>query len=225
MPTALTDATQALVRRWGEMSGYWGINRTMAEIHGLLFVTRNPLCTDDIMAQLQISRGNASMNLRALVDWGLIHRVHKPGDRKEYFEAQTNVWQMFETITRERRRREVEPIIATIDNCLARVAQPSPEDSAEDTREFRRRMEELRGFLSTMGSLFELVLNLRDSGVEQLGAVALTAISQAAIDGQASRSSAAGHPRTSRPAEGVKSTRPATRKRATRGSAGAHNRG
>lgn len=177
MTTALTDAKQSLVRRWGEMGGYWGINRTMAEIHGLLFVTRAPLCTDDIMAQLQISRGNASMNLRGLVDWGLSQRVHKPGDRKEYFQADTNVWHMFETIMRERRRREVEPIIATIDACLTRVQRPSPGDDPADTREFRSRMEGLRGFLSTMGQLFELVLHFRDAGFEQLGL--LTQVAQA----------------------------------------------
>ncbi len=82
MLTPLDEARNLLVRRWGEMGGYWGINRTMAEIHALLFVSHEPLCTDDIMERLQISRGNASMNLRALVDWGLIQRVHKLGDRK-----------------------------------------------------------------------------------------------------------------------------------------------
>ena len=120
--STLTEARSTLVRRWGEMGGYWGINRTMAEIHALLFVSRRPLCTDDIMDQLQVSRGNASMNLRALVDWGLVERIHAIGDRKEYFRADTDVWHMFETIMRERRRREVEPIIATIERCRAMVA-------------------------------------------------------------------------------------------------------
>ena len=70
MNTALDEAKALLVRRWGEMGGYWGISRTMAEIHALLFVSGGSLCTDDIMAQLHVSRGNASMNLRGLVDWG-----------------------------------------------------------------------------------------------------------------------------------------------------------
>jgi len=153
------------------MGGYWGINRTMAEIHALLFVTRESLCTDDIMEQLKISRGNASMNLRALVDWGLIERVHKLGDRKEYFQADIDVWHMFETITRERRRREVEPIIATIDHCcqlVERTGGKAADPDAEDIREFRRRIEELRRFLATMGSLFELVLEFGGEGVERL---------------------------------------------------------
>jgi DNA-binding transcriptional regulator GbsR (MarR family) len=171
MPEPLQEAKNLLVRRWGEMGGYWGINRTMAEIHALLFVTREPLCTDDIMDQLKISRGNASMNLRGLVDWGLIERVHKLGDRKEYFQADTDVWHMFETIMRERRRREVEPIIATIDHCCESVGQARAKagsPASEDIKEFRRRVEELRGFLATMGSLFELVRELGSEGIDKL---------------------------------------------------------
>jgi DNA-binding transcriptional regulator GbsR (MarR family) len=161
MADRLTESKALLVRRWGEMGGYWGISRTMAEIHALLFVTGEPLCTDDIMEQLHVSRGNASMNLRGLVDWGLVQRVHKLGDRKEYFQADTDVWHMFETITRERRRREVEPIVTTIDRCREMV----DDDDSPDTREFRRRLGELRDFLTTMGSLFELVLRFGNSGV------------------------------------------------------------
>src|SRR5262245_30739103 len=116
-PDALSRSKALFIRRWGEMGGYWGINRTMAELHALLYISAEPLCTDDIMEALQISRGNTSLNLRQLVDWCLISRVHKKGDRKEYFIAETDVWEMFQTIVRERRRREVEPIIETINRC------------------------------------------------------------------------------------------------------------
>jgi DNA-binding transcriptional regulator GbsR (MarR family) len=153
------------------MGGYWGINRTMAEIHALLFVTRQSLCTDDIMERLKISRGNASMNLRALVDWGLIERVHKIGDRKEYFQADTDVWHMFETIMRERRRREVEPVITTIDRCREMVAgrlTGLQEADPKDIKEYRRRLDELRNFLATMGTLFELVVRFGDAGIGKL---------------------------------------------------------
>jgi DNA-binding transcriptional regulator GbsR (MarR family) len=121
------------------------------------------------MAQLHVSRGNASMNLRGLVDWGLIERVHKLGDRKEYFQADTNVWHMFETITRERKRREVEPIITTIDRCrdLVADAQPDSDAEADETREFTRRLAELRDFLTTMGALFEMVLRFGSDGTRQ----------------------------------------------------------
>lgn len=169
MALSLTEARNLLVRRWGEMGGYWGINRTMAEIHALLFVSRKPLCTDDIMEQLQISRGNTSMNLRALVDWGLIRKSHKLGDRKEYFEADTEVWRMFETIMRERRRREVEPIIATLDRCGEVPEHSGADDEARaDVREFRRRIEALKQFLVTMSKLFEMTLQVGPEGLSQL---------------------------------------------------------
>ena len=170
MASAFEESKANLVRRWGEMGGYWGISRTMAEIHALLFVTGRPLCTDDIMEQLQVSRGNASMNLRSLVDWALIERVHKLGDRKEYFQADTDVWHMFETITRERRRREVEPIVGTIDRCLDMVERGGRSDGvdADEVKEYRRRLEELRSFLATTGALFELVLRFGDTGIGKL---------------------------------------------------------
>ncbi len=171
MSSPLQKARGDLVRKWGEMGGYWGINRTMAEIHALLFVTGEPLCTDDVMEQLKISRGNASMNLRALVDWGLVERVHKLGDRKEYFQADTDVWHMFETIMRERRRREVEPIIDTIDQCFQRVrgAHYAPDDpQAREAETFLQRLTDLRRFLATMGALFELVLEFGDEGIRKL---------------------------------------------------------
>ena len=171
MANPLDECRSLLVRRWGEMGGYWGINRTMAEIHALLFVTGTPLCTDDIMAQLHVSRGNASMNLRSLVDWGLISRVHQFGDRKEYFQADTDVWHMFETILRERRRREVEPIISTIERCRAMTPPPAkgPEaPTAQQAADFARRLEELQRFFTTMTTLFELVLRFGKDGVENL---------------------------------------------------------
>ncbi len=176
MSDTLTQAKGLLVRRWGEMGGYWGINRTMAEIHALLFVSGQPLCTDDIMEQLHISRGNASMNLRGLVDWGLIHRVHHLGDRKEYFQADTDVWHMFETIMRERRRREVEPIVATIDRCREMVANNGPAAHADtadavEAAEFQRRLGELHSFLTAMSTLFELVLQFRHDDIGQLVAL------------------------------------------------------
>jgi HTH-type transcriptional regulator, glycine betaine synthesis regulator len=181
MASVLEQSKALLVRRWGEMGGYWGISRTMAEIHALLFVSGGPLCTDDVMRQLHVSRGNASMNLRALVDWGLIERVHQLGDRKEYFQADTNVWHMFETIMRERRRREVEPIIATIDRCRQMVEGARGDDTVavEQTGDYRRRLGELQDFLTTMSALFELVLQMggeRVAGVAQV----LTAASGAA---------------------------------------------
>ncbi len=161
-------ARNMLVRRWSEMSGYWGVSRTMAEIHALLFVSPAALCTDDIMDQLKISRGNTSMNVRALVDWGLIRRVHKLGDRKEYFEADTDVWRMFETILRERSRREVEPIVETIDHCCELFASDESAHDPEEQAEIQKRLDDLRGFLDTVGKLFELALQFGGDGARKM---------------------------------------------------------
>src|ERR1700683_4224385 len=110
----LRTAQDLFIRRWGEMGQTWGINRTMAEIHALLYIVAQPLCTDDVMARLHISRGNASMSLRALCDWGIIQRLHRRGERREYFQSLTDVWDMFRLIAAERKRREMDPVLETI---------------------------------------------------------------------------------------------------------------
>src|ERR1043165_5223374 len=113
----LRTAQDLFIRRWGEMGQTWGINRTMAEIHALCYIVGSPLCTDDVMERLHISRGNASMSLRALCDWGIIRRLHKRGERREYFESLSDVWEMFSIIAAERKRREMDPVLETIKQC------------------------------------------------------------------------------------------------------------
>jgi DNA-binding transcriptional regulator GbsR (MarR family) len=147
----------------------------MAEIHALLYISDRPLCTDDVMQLLQVSRGNASMNLRQLLNWGLVRRIHRLGDRKDYFAAETDVWQMFQTIIRERRRREVEPILETIDRCRQMVDSElrgarAAERAAIDT--YCQRLDELRGFLQMMNALLNGVLDVGSGGVKR----ALTAL-------------------------------------------------
>jgi len=113
----LREVQDTFIRRWGEMGATWGLNRTQAEIFGLLFAAGQPLCTDDVMERLNISRGNASMSLRALCDWGIIRRLHKRGERREYFESLDDVWEMFQIIATERKRREMDPVLQTIRQC------------------------------------------------------------------------------------------------------------
>lgn len=96
------------------MGSVWGISRTMAEVHALLYITGEAMCTDDVMERLAISRGNASMSLRALLDWGIISRAHRRGDRKDYFVAEQDVWAIFRAIVRERMKREVDPLLVSL---------------------------------------------------------------------------------------------------------------
>ncbi|MBI4717791.1 MAG: ArsR family transcriptional regulator [Planctomycetes bacterium] len=169
--TAVENARNLFIRRWGEMGASWGISRTMAELHALLYLSNEPLCTDDVMAQLSISRGNASMNLRELVNWGLIHRVHRRGDRKEYFEAEKDVWQMFETIIRERRRREVLPIVETIERCRSIVEAEKktlPATLRRTAEEDQKRYADILEFCEVMNSIFNLVSRVGKTGVRPL---------------------------------------------------------
>ena len=144
---SLIEVQDHFVRTWGQMGSAWGISRTMAEVHALLFVTGEALCTDEVMARLEISRGNASMSLRALVDWGVVARVHRRGDRKEYFAAEQDVWTMIRAILRERLKREVEPILAS----LYEIRDMTPAKSnAKPITEHNERLDELLLFLQTL---------------------------------------------------------------------------
>ena len=111
---AIAGAQDRFISTWGQMGSAWGISRTMAEVHALLYITGQAMCTDDVMERLSISRGNASMSLRALEDWGIVQRVHRRGDRKEYFHAESDVWTMFRTIARERKKRELDPLVQAL---------------------------------------------------------------------------------------------------------------
>src|SRR5436309_8089682 len=117
----LREARDEFVSQWGVIGSVWGVNRTMAQIHALLITAPSALSTDEVMAELKISRGNAHANLRDLVSWGLIRSVVRKGERKEFFEAEKTVWKMFCIIIRERRRRELRPAMAVLNDCAERT--------------------------------------------------------------------------------------------------------
>jgi DNA-binding transcriptional regulator GbsR (MarR family) len=140
---------------WRAMSSLWGVSPTMAEIHGLLFITGQELSMDDIMARLGISRGNVSMNLSKLVEWGLVKRVHKRGDRRDYYESLGDVWEMFTLVAAQRKRREVDPVLGMLRRCREELSAESLGAGAEDdaVRERAKRVNDLYQFLSLMDSL------------------------------------------------------------------------
>jgi DNA-binding transcriptional regulator GbsR (MarR family) len=107
----LEEAKQQFIQSWGVLGTQWGINRTMAQIHALLLVAPEPLSADEIMEQLQISRGNANMNIRDLITWGIVEKVLKPGQRREYFNAEKDIWKVAMRIIKERKRRELDPML------------------------------------------------------------------------------------------------------------------
>ena len=111
----LNEARQQFISSWGAFGTHWGINRTMAQIHALLLITPDPLTQDDIMEQLNISRGNTNMNIRELINWGLVERVLLSGERKEYFSAEKDIWKVVKQIVKERKKRELEPMLKLLD--------------------------------------------------------------------------------------------------------------
>ena len=146
----LDDVEEEFVGLWRRMSSLWGISPTMAQIHGLLFITAEALSMDDIMARLAISRGNVSMNLSKLVEWGLVHRVHRRGDRREYFESLHDIWEMFTLVAAQRKRREIDPIVNTLRRCREELESGSLTPKAKDRL---TRINDLNSFLVLMDSL------------------------------------------------------------------------
>jgi DNA-binding transcriptional regulator GbsR (MarR family) len=162
------ESQDRFIATWGQMAGAWGISRTMAEVHALLYITGQPLNTDEIMDRLQISRGNASMSLRALLDWGIVAKTHKRGDRKEYFEADGDVWSLFRSIVRERLKREVEPLLAALYEM--RDLSPAPDSATGLQRdlvlEHNRRLEEMLAFFKTLEKLSQRFISPSGKGLE-----------------------------------------------------------
>jgi DNA-binding transcriptional regulator GbsR (MarR family) len=138
----LIEAKQQFISSWGAFGTHWGINRTMAQIHALLLVSPDPLTQDDMMDELDISRGNANMNIRELINWGLVERVIVPGERKEYFTAEKDIWKVVKQIVKERKKRELEPMLQLLDKL---------EDVDGD-----RRDKHVKTFVETVGNIKKL---------------------------------------------------------------------
>lgn len=169
-PDDLRVAEDRFISVWGEMAGSWGISRTMAEIHAVLYITGQPLSMDDLMERLEISRGNASMSVRSLLDWGIISRTHKRGDRKEYFQAEQDVWAMFRAIVRERMKREAEPLLAElheIRDLTGSRARPTSASEKRDLAEMNRRLESLLNFFQMLNVLSERFVSPAGRGLQE----------------------------------------------------------
>ncbi len=173
LPKLLEGVEDQFVELWNNMATLWGISPTMARIHGLLYICGSALSMDDIMDRLAISRGNVSMNLSKLVEWGLVRRVHKKGDRKEYYESLADVWEMFTLVANQRKRREIDPILTTLRRCRDELTPESIGGQAlkEPARTRFQRVDDLLKLLTLLDSLsqrfFESHKGLREA-VEML---------------------------------------------------------
>src|SRR3712207_3513604 len=153
------EGKRQFIQTWGKLGSEWGINRTMAQVHALLLISPKPLSTEQVMEELSISRGNANMNLRDLLDWNLIHKELVPGDRKEYFVAEKDIWEVAKRIARERKRREIEPVKQVLERLQAVEGDPD----RPEVREFTERMAQLKGFVGKMDSSFDTLLRADES--------------------------------------------------------------
>jgi DNA-binding transcriptional regulator GbsR (MarR family) len=143
------------VLHWGEMGTRWGINRTVAQIHALLYLSPEPLHAEEIAETLMVARSNVSTSLRELQSWGIVRNVHVLGDRRDHFESMTEVWEMFERIMDERKRREWEPTLAMLNECL-QEAKASKQQNAH----LAERLAGLHEFFDTMSSWYAQVRRL-----------------------------------------------------------------
>ncbi len=136
----LEEGKEKFIESWGKMATEWGINRTMAQVHALLLITQEPMTADAVMEELQISRGNANMNLRALMDWGLVHKQLRAGERKEFFVAEKEMWTVVKQIIIHRKKKELEPMLRVLDE-LSGVTEDT-----SDAQAFRAVVRDIQVF-------------------------------------------------------------------------------
>src|SRR5512145_1900520 len=126
--TSLSPVQQKFILHWGEMGTRWGINRTVAQVHALLFLSPKPLHAEDILQALGVARSNVSSSLKELQGWGIVRKVHVMGDKRDHFESMKDVWEMFRVVLDERKKREIDPTVAVIRECIAEAEKDRDSD-------------------------------------------------------------------------------------------------
>jgi DNA-binding transcriptional regulator GbsR (MarR family) len=153
---------QQFVEHWGSMARAWGINSSMGELFALLYISGTDWTADDLRHRLRVSRGNVSMNLRELLSWGVVHKVHRAGERRELFRAETDVWTLFRKILTERKRRELDPSLRVLDAAF-NLAEDHPE-----LHDLKNRIEPLLHFFKSIEALAVYLLSLGSSDVAEI---------------------------------------------------------
>ncbi|KAA3622217.1 MAG: transcriptional regulator [Bacteroidetes bacterium] len=153
----LEAAKEKFIQSWGVLGSNWGVNRTMAQIHALLLIAPEPLCADDIMEQLQISRGNANMNIRALIDWGLVYKELVVGQRKEFFVAEKDIWDVVRKIAAQRKKKELDPVIKTLEE-LSKV-----DESGTEAEAFKKVIDDINAVSNQAEKALDALANADDN--------------------------------------------------------------
>ena len=154
----LEDAKLQFINSWGAFGTQWGINRTMAQIHALLLISTNPITQDDMMEQLTISRGNVNMNIRDLIGWGLVERVIVSGERKEYFTADKNIWKVATQIIKERKKRELDPLLK-----LLSQLENVDDKKQEGAKEFLTVVNDIKKLGSHADGLLDIMIKAEEN--------------------------------------------------------------
>ncbi|MCB0471220.1 MAG: MarR family transcriptional regulator [Flavobacteriaceae bacterium] len=157
------EAKTKFVQTWGALGSQWGINKTMAQIHALLMVSNEPVSMEDIMAELQISRGNASMNLRALMDWGLVYKEYKAGERREFFTAEKDLDELAVKIAKERSKREIKPTLKVLKE-VSSLNTPQ----TEEEKHFVEQTTKLYDFVLKADNVLDKMTEYRENWLTRL---------------------------------------------------------
>lgn len=155
----LAAAKLKFIEAWGKLGSEWGINRTMAQVHALLLISAEALTTEEIMESLSISRGNANMTLRDLIGWGLIEKQHKAGERKEYFFADKDVWNIARQVAKERKKRELEPVLKVL-NELSNV---DGDDKDPEFKTFKKSITDINKLAGNVDKTLETMLKAEEN--------------------------------------------------------------
>ena len=155
----LTEAKNQFVSSWGALGTHWGINRTMAQIHALLLVSTNPLTQDDVMEQLSISRGNVNMNIRELISWHLVERVIIAGERKEYFIAEKDIWKVATQIMKERKKRELDPML----KLLTQLENVEGDKKDKDVKQFTDMIGDIKKLGTQADKMLDVLIKAEEN--------------------------------------------------------------
>ncbi len=164
----LSHVQLKFILHWGEMGHRWGINRAIAQVHALLYLSEQPLCAEAISETLSMARSSVSTSLRELQAWGVIKVAHVLGDRRDHFEAETDVWTLFRLILDERKKREIDPTIATLRECLAGDPRDADPRTGDDGAYARERIAEMLGFFEAAEGWYQRVGKLPRSALSRL---------------------------------------------------------
>ncbi len=159
----LSEAKEKFINSWGSLGSKWGINRTMAQIHALFLISTEPLSTEEIMEILNISRGNANMNIRTLIDWGLVYKEYKTGERREFFIGEKDIWTTTKRVIRVRQQKELEPMLQFLENLSLNLNIDTDENKQAEIELFNQQIKNMRAFAIQADKILSKISNSEEN--------------------------------------------------------------